>query len=286
MFHLFSPAKVNLSLQILQKRNDGYHELYTVFQKITLFDEILIEEGPLELFLEWEEPEFFEEIPLEKNLLFKALKFFENLTGIKVSFRIRVKKRIPPGAGLGGGSSNAGTFLRFLMEFYSPSEDLKKKILEESRLLGADVPFFLMKESCSEARGIGEVLTPFPSQDAYYLVIYPGFKISTSWAYKNLKLNLPKKEVTFKKGRPFFEQEGFRNDFEPLVFSSYPVLKRIKEELMNRFSPEGVLLSGSGSSLFAVFSEKPDLKEIEEFFEKELNFFSKNGKIWLAKNLK
>ncbi|MFN4132175.1 MAG: 4-(cytidine 5'-diphospho)-2-C-methyl-D-erythritol kinase, partial [Caldimicrobium sp.] len=131
-----SPAKINLTLQVLKKRKDGYHEIYSIFQKIALFDEIEIELAPsfsLDFISE-------EEIPLEKNLLYKAWKLFQESFGIKSEVKIRVTKRIPIGAGLGGGSSNAGTLLKLLSKLF---EIEREKVLFLAQRLGADVPFFV-----------------------------------------------------------------------------------------------------------------------------------------------
>ncbi len=271
---LFSPAKVNLTLQVLKKRPDGYHEIYTIFQKVSLYDEMKIELKPFGF-----ELEFFsqENIPLEENLIFKAYKRAKEMLKFKDGFKVKLKKVIPCGAGLGGGSSNAATFLKGLAKLLKIPT---KKLFPIAKNLGADVPFFLMKEGSCIGRGIGDILSPYPSFPAWYVVVYPGFKISTAWAYQNLNLKEEKKPVTYSQNIPPWEQpQGLINHFKPLVFEHYPVLKEIEKWLKE----QGAIatgLSGTGSCLFGIFSKKP-----QNFLKNTLNIFKFNGKIFLASSL-
>jgi 4-diphosphocytidyl-2-C-methyl-D-erythritol kinase len=218
-----SPAKVNLTLQVLKKRPDGYHEIYTIFQKISLYDEIEVElkEAGFEL-------EFLSEenIPLEENLIFKAYKLTKEHFRIKGGIKVVVKKKIPAGAGLGGGSSNAGSILKALAKLF---EIPIKELFPVARRLGADVPFFLMQEGACVGEGIGDKLSPYPVFPAWYVIIYPGFKISTAWAYQSLNLKKEKKPVIYSKDIPPWEHsQGLINHFKPLVFKHYPVMQGIE----------------------------------------------------------
>jgi len=299
---LLSPAKINLTLQVLKKREDGYHEIYTIYQKITLFDELEVK--PQSSF----ELEFKAEgnIPLEKNLIFRAYKLFYEAYGIKDGFKVRVIKRIPFGAGLGGGSSNAGTFLKFLgQRFGVPKEEL----LSLGKKLGADVPFFIEDYFSACGFGIGEVLKPYPNFQAFYLLYYPGFKIETAWAYQALNFKGEKKPYLYSEDLPpWKDPKGQTNDFKDLVYSKYPqfkdfeksfeiVISKVLREgssssLTPKALPEGSLaslgikgrigLSGTGSTLFAIFEDKESASKAYDL----LKNFLKGGKIYLARNLK
>ena len=297
---LLSPAKINLTLQVLKKREDGYHEIYTIYQKITLFDELEVKlQSSFEL-------EFIAEetIPLEKNLIFRAYKLFSEAYGIKDGFKVRVIKGIPMGGGLGGGSSNAGTFLKFLgQKFGVPKEEL----LSLGKKLGADVPFFIEDYSSACGFGIGEVLKPYPNFQAFYLLYYPGFKIKTAWAYKALNFKGEKKPYLYSENLPpWKDPKGLMNDFKDLVYSKYPqfqdieksfeiVISKVLREgssLTPKAFPEGSLasleikgrigLSGTGSTLFAVFEDEESASKAYDL----LKNFLKGGKIYLARNLK
>jgi 4-diphosphocytidyl-2-C-methyl-D-erythritol kinase len=238
---LLSPAKINLTLQVLKKREDGYHEIYTIYQKITLFDELEVK--PQSNF----ELEFIAEetIPLEKNLIFRAYKLFSEAYGIKDGFKVRVIKRIPMGAGLGGGSSNAGTFLKFLgQRFGVPKEEL----LSLGKKLGADVPFFIEDYFSACGFGIGEVLKPYPNFQAFYLLYYPGFKIETAWAYQAINFKGEKKPYLYSENLPpWKDPKGLINDFKDLVYSKYPQFQDIEKSFEIVISK--VLREGSTSFL-------------------------------------
>lgn len=271
---LISPAKVNLFLQVLSKRSDNYHEIYTLFQKITLFDEIELKVKQREFALKFESEE---EIPLERNLLYKAWRLFKEKFSLKEEIKIWVRKRIPVGAGLGGGSSNAGTLLRALSKLYEVEE---KEVFALALKLGADVPFFLSDLPCALATGIGEVLTPFPNFHAYYVLIYPNFKVETAWAYQNLNLTKSKNPVYYETSLPPWETpQGLINDFRDLIFKKfYPLYDNIEKVLLKE-GAKAVNLSGTGSTIYGVFENPP--------FEALLRLKNslKNVKIYLAKNL-
>ncbi len=271
---LLCPAKVNLTLQVLKKRSDGYHEIYTIFQKVSLYDEMEVELKPCGF-----ELEFFseEKIPLEENLIFKAYKKAKEVLKFKDGFKVKVKKAIPCGAGLGGGSSNAGVFLKGLARLLQiPAE----KIFPIAKRLGADIPFFLMKEGSCIGKGIGDILSAYPSFPAWYVIVYPGFKISTAWAYNRLNVREKREPVIYSSDVPPWEQpQGLINHFKPLIFRHYPVLKEI-ENWLKKSGAIATGLSGTGSCLFGIFPKKP-----ENFSENGLNIFKNNGKIFLASSL-
>ena len=256
-----TPAKINLGLHIHKKREDGFHELETLFQMVAWFDEIEMEETS-------EKVELFCDTPGvpndENNLVMKAVRVLQNRFPEKCGgVKIRLKKNIPFGAGLGGGSGNAaGTLLALnhLWDLNLPREELTQM----ASSLGSDVPFFLMSP-CAIGRGKGEILEPIENPISFYiLMIYPGFPIATPWVYGNLKLKLTKAEnnisiLTNFLMRSEFVQLGAAlfNDLELVVIKRYPEILQIKNELLS-LGAEGALLSGSGSTVFGIF-ENPEI---------------------------
>lgn len=267
-----SPAKINLTLQVLKKRPDGYHEIYTLFQKITLFDEMEIKKATsfsLDFYAEVA-------IPTEQNILYKTWKRFQQTFQISEEIKIKVKKRIPMGAGLGGGSSNAGTLLKALCVLYGIE---KERALPIATSLGADVSFFLSDYITAEGSGIGEILKPFPTYEAYYLLLYPYLQINTAWAYHQLNLTKEKTPNKYGASQPPWKYPcGLINDFKRLIFEKYPQYKKY-EKVLYEEGAIAVSLSGTGSTIFGVFEEAPLIST------SRLKKFLNNVKIYVAKNL-
>jgi 4-diphosphocytidyl-2-C-methyl-D-erythritol kinase len=251
-----TPAKVNLGLHILGKREDGFHELETLFQMVNWCDKIKIECLSHGLELVCNQPD----IPTDKeNLIIKAAHILQiRYPGRCKGARIHLNKNIPHGAGLGGGSGNAAGVLlglNFLWGLKLKREDLVSVASE----LGSDVPFFLFS-ACAIGRGRGEILELVKNPIKFYvLMVYPGFAVSTAWVYGNLKLKLTKRKNNISILKNFllqseFAQLGARwsNDLELFVFKEHPGLSGIKEEML-ALGAKGALLSGSGSTVFGVF---------------------------------
>ena len=251
-----TPAKVNLGLYILGKREDGFHELETLFQMVNWCDEIKIECLGDGLDLICNQPD----IPNDDgNLVIKAARLLQTRFPDRCKgARIHLKKYIPHGAGLGGGSGNAaGTLLglNFLWGLKLKREDL---ILMASEL-GSDVPFFLFSP-CAIGRSRGEILEPVNSSIKFYiLMVYPGFTLSAAWVYGNLNLKLTKQKNNISILENFLLQSEFAqlgaawiNDLEPVVFQEYPEIFAIKKQIL-AFGAKGALLSGSGSTVFGLF---------------------------------
>ena len=251
-----TPAKVNLGLYILGKREDGFHELETLFQMVNWCDEIKIECLGDGLDLICNQPD----IPnYDGNLVIKAARLLQTRFPDRCKgARIHLKKNIPHGAGLGGGSGNAaGTLLglNFLWGLKLKREDL---ILMASEL-GSDVPFFLFSP-CAIGRSRGEILEPVNSSIKFYiLMVYPGFTLSAAWVYGNLNLKLTKQKNNISILENFLLQSEFAqlgaawiNDLEPVVFQEYPEVFAIKKQIL-AFGAKGALLSGSGSTVFGLF---------------------------------
>jgi 4-diphosphocytidyl-2-C-methyl-D-erythritol kinase len=210
-------------------------------------------------------------VPLDsKNFVFKAADLFFKHTGKKAKIKIDIKKRIPIGAGLGGGSSDAASTLVSLNEFFGKPLSYEK-LISIAALIGADVPFFILKKP-AVAQGIGEKLFPFLNMPPFFaVIIYPGMEISTKWAYENFdtldNLALTKHE---KKIRKFCcrVKNGddliikIYNDLEKAVIPNFNIIQKIKESFLKN-GADYALMSGSGSSVFGLFYDK--LKASEAF---------------------
>ncbi|HIE43055.1 MAG TPA: 4-(cytidine 5'-diphospho)-2-C-methyl-D-erythritol kinase [Nitrospinaceae bacterium] len=251
-----TPAKVNLGLNILGKREDGFHELETLFQMVNWCDEIKIECLSEGLDLVCDQPE----IPTDGgNLVIKAARLLQaRFPGRCRGARIHLTKNIPHGAGLGGGSGNAAGVLLGLNFLWGLNLKRKDLILLASDL-GSDVPFFLFSP-CAVGRGRGEILEPVESSVRFYiLMVYPRFPVSTAWVYGNLKLELTKQQNNISILKKFLLQSDFAqlgaawsNDLEHIVFKEYPEVFAIKKEIL-ALGAKGALLSGSGSTVFGIF---------------------------------
>jgi len=269
---LLSPAKINIGLRVLRKRVDGYHDIETIFHEVKLFDEI-----EMEIYDEIEFESDSDEIPRGfENLCLKAVRIFFESFGIHSGVRIYLKKRIPVGAGLGGGSSNSATVLKGLNILFNVGAD-DDHLCELGSLIGSDVPFFI-KGGTAYATGRGEIIEPIDVKVPYKIVIvYPGVKISTAWAYENLKLKGHKGEESLKKifvenvKNPAALRELIGNDFEELVFSHYPVVEDVKRKLYKLGSVFS-LMSGSGSAVFGFF-EEIDEDKLKSTFSGDLMWY-------------
>ena len=256
-----TPAKVNLGLHILGKREDGFHELETLFQMVKLFDEIKIECIPSGLELVCDQADIPQD---EGNLAIKAAQILQAQFPDRCKgARIHLNKNIPHGAGLGGGSGNAAGVLLGLNFLWDIKLKRKDLILIASQL-GSDVPFFLLSP-CAIGRGRGEVLEPVESSIRFYiLMVYPGFAVSTPLVYGNLKLKLTKRQNNISILKNFLLQSEYAqlgaswsNDLEPVVFQEHPGLSEIKKEML-ALGAKGALLSGSGSTVFGIF-DNPEI---------------------------
>ena len=243
-----APAKINLTLRVLGKRDDGFHEIETLIVPLGLADRLTIEEAG-----EWS---FFCDDPTvpgdEGNLVVRAARLFFAETGVEARARMRLMKAIPHGAGLGGGSSDAAATLRMLDQFYGTGL-ARERLLALAAELGSDVPVFV-EGGPAWCRGRGERVeaAAFPAR-LPVLLLKPGFGVPTPWAYKRWKESLPLKGVRYE-GQPF-PWGVLENDLERPVFEKYLVLAAMKEWLLDQPEAAGALMSGSGSTMFAVLGE-------------------------------
>ena len=255
-------AKINLSLSVLGKREDGYHELDTVMQSISLNDTVYIEKSD-KITVECGE------FGGEDNIAFKTAEAFFKVTGINAGAAIRIEKRIPSAAGMGGGSADAAAVLVGLDRLYQ-TELSYEKLLNIAVKLGADVPF-LIRGGTSRARGIGEVLEPLsPLSDCYFLIAKGEEKPSTGEMFSRLD--------SAEYNKPDIEKTAFAlnsGDFPAVLASvdnSFAALWRespVKAELL-KSKADAVSLSGSGPAWFAVYRDKDRATAAEKSL-KELN---------------
>lgn len=254
--NLKAPAKVNYLLDVIRRRPDGYHELRMVMQRINLCDEISITltdsptlavtcgrngvpDGP-------------------DNIAWKAARTMLDISGSKIGANISITKNIPVAAGLGGGSSDAASVLMGLNELLKLSLT-DNRLMEIGVTLGADVPFFIFKKTAL-AEGIGDKLSAMPVMPkVWILVINPGVHVSTAWVYRSLELTNQKVLSTL----PQFYRTAedicsiFNNDLESVTIPAFPVIADIKK-LMIQHGSTGSMMSGSGSTVFGIFSNKAE----------------------------
>ena len=254
IYRINAPAKINIRLKVTGRRPDGYHELVSIMVPVDLFDELELKvpfDGGIKI-----KSKGFDVPTNEDNLIYRAAESFMSLTGINDGVSMDLNKNIPVAAGLGGGSSDAAATLIGLNNLYSnPLSDSDLHTLAVK--LGADVPFFI---NCRPAlaTGIGEVLESIPKwPHLWYIIITPPFSISTAWVYENLKLELTIGEYDYiksiLKNDTYNISRILENDLENVTSASFPIIKTLKK-LLKDAGAEGAIMSGSGPSVFGVFS--------------------------------
>jgi len=260
-----APAKINLTLRVVGKRADGYHLLDTIMVPVSLYDEIEIHQirqnasgrsgSPALIKIRCNHPH----VPSgQGNIAYRAAELLMRKANIHRSIAIRIRKKIPVGAGLGGGSTDAAAVLVGLNRMWK----LRLSVRQLERLalqLGADVPFFIRAKP-ARARGIGEKLRLLPNLRCRWLVLaYPGFPVATAWVFGNLPPKLTKVSVntsiaTLLEGLDKLDTLLI-NDLEQVTLRRYPEIVRVKS-MLSLAGAAGVLMSGSGSSAFGVFKTK------------------------------
>jgi len=260
-------AKINIGLKILNKREDGYHAIETTLSTINLSDIIEIETKPSGIIID--SPGI--DIPQEENLCYKAAVLLKENSNINQGVRIRLTKNIPIGGGLGGGSSDAAAVLKGMNKLFG-LRLRDEELIELSTQLGADVPFFI-KGGAAYARGIGNQLTFFNMPKMQLAIYYPGYPISTSWAYNEYdkmtltplpETNIVEPEPKGKKKKRMRIDFKLRNDFEKVVFKYHPDLIDIKSNLLMA-GAFFISLSGSGSCIYTLLDER-NKKNVFDYF--------------------
>jgi 4-diphosphocytidyl-2-C-methyl-D-erythritol kinase len=279
-----SCCKVNLLLNVLGKRPDGYHELETVMHPVDLCDRLDFERAGTEIRLSCSDPR----LPVNsKNLVYRAAALFLQSAGLNEGIRIYLHKVIPVAAGLGGGSGNAAVTLRALNELFGfPLEPAK--LVELAASLGSDIPFFLQNKPAL-ATGRGEMITPlefFPVLRGTYLVlVHPGFGISTPWAYEQLARfpsasrgasGLAQRLISVLQTDAEGAGRDFYNSLEAPALRKYPLLELFQENFREN-GALGTLMSGSGSTTFALARSKDAAETLLERLKGKFG-----AKLWTA----
>jgi 4-diphosphocytidyl-2-C-methyl-D-erythritol kinase len=267
-FSLPSFAKINWSLQILSRRPDGYHEVSTLLQTISLHDELHFELADDDIWLSCDDPD----IPTDgQNLIVRAALALKTAYHVEQGMRVRLEKRIPAKAGLGGASSNAAITLLALAHLWR-LETSAAELLQIAASLGADVPFFLLG-GCAAATGTGTTVSALPENTGesprHLIVITPNANVSTAEAYAAFSssalttsgsdpiLSSSQNEAKKSDSQLWPPKDSLKNDFESVIFDIEPEIRRTKETLLQA-GALGALLAGSGSSVFGIFAGQED----------------------------
>ncbi len=262
-------GKINLGLDVLRKREDGYHEVCMIMQTVGIYDkiELIYQEKPgitLETNLYY--------LPTnENNLVYKAADLLMKEFKISGGIHINLKKFIPVSAGMAGGSSDAATVLAGMNRMFGLGLK-KEQLMERGVKIGADVPYCILRGTAL-AQGIGEILTPLPPvPQCHLLIAKPGINVSTKFVYGNLHVDELSKEQhpdihgmaeAIKKGDLYGIAGRLGNVLETITIPAYPVIQEIKDTMME-YGAIGSLMSGSGPTVFGLFTDK---REAEKAYE-------------------
>ncbi len=257
--HVKAPAKINLFLRITGKRPDGYHDLYTLMCPLALYDTLTLSMGGKGIIVVCDHPSVPEDA---SNLAARSARLYlETISAGGAppvsGLTIHIDKKIPVGAGLGGGSSDAAAVLVALNDYFGQPLT-NQALMALGTRLGADVPFFILGGPAL-GTGIGDRLQPFPHLTPWTaLLVYPNEVVSTAWVYKNLNLRLTKDEKKLSKfhfdGRFFNVDEHLVNDLEAVTQRALPAINEIKRLLLAH-GAAGAMMSGSGSTVFGLFAD-------------------------------
>jgi 4-diphosphocytidyl-2-C-methyl-D-erythritol kinase len=277
-------AKINLFLNVLYKRPDGYHEIETVFQSIGLSDDIILRKLSRDIKINCEHPQ----VPLdESNLAYRAAKLLFEVSSLSEGVEITIKKRIPVAAGLGGGSADAAAVLVGLNQLFELGYECEQ-LMQLGVKLGADVPFCILGGTAL-GRGIGAILEPLPPLGKIWLaLVNPGFMVSTAWVYQNLHLgstnqknenlgltkspknvNILIQQIQTNNLRRICDE--LFNTLEAVVVSKYPIIGNLKNQLKES-GALSALMSGSGPTVFALMPDEFHAKAAAEKLSGETYF--------------
>jgi len=268
-----SPAKINLFLKVTGKRPNGYHDLFSLLCRVSLFDTVTLSFDRPSITVRCSHPHVPEG---RANLAHKAAVLFFEALSRKDGVAISIDKAIPVGAGLGGGSSNAAAVLTGLNQRYGfPFNE--KQLMDMGLALGADVPFFILGKTAL-ARGIGEDLEPIEDMPSLSVVlVYPRLQVSTAWVYEHLNLGLTICEENYNVSwflEDFSRIKDFLcNDLEQVTAEAFPEISVVKRALMD-VGALGSLMSGSGSAVFGLFRNQGQAAEaIQQLDQKQWDTF-------------
>ncbi len=265
-------AKINLTLDVLSRRENGYHDVEMLMQQINLYDNVTVNmnrTGEIKLTC----TDVF--LPVdEKNIAFQAAKLMQEKFSIKEGFDIHIEKQIPIAAGLAGGSTDAAAVIKAINQLCEL--DLTTDKLQEIGFkLGADVPFCFL-EGCALAKGLGEILEPVRGfEHAWMVLVKPSFGVSTKEVYTGLDLDaIKERPETAKMVEALKEQNkrvilsGLCNVLETVTLNLYPKVSEIKE-ILTSYGAEGILMSGSGPTVFGFFSSYERAKKAHKKLKKQ-----------------
>lgn len=273
-FTLPSFAKINLHLRVIGRREDGFHELCTVFQTVSLHDDLTFSDAE-DLFFTCDDPK----IPTgDSNLVVEAANLLRAEFGITGGANIHLEKRIPAPGGLGGGSSNAAVALLGLAKLWNiePGPDELARI---GKQLGADVPFFFHGGTAIGTGRGDEIASVGDIENGYILIVTPDIEVSTREAFAGLNAPALTKEASksilrdcrFEAESSSLQHSVLRNDFEISIFRSHPEIRRVKERLIELGAGQA-LMSGSGASVFAIFDTQETRQATLKAIENEYNW--------------
>jgi 4-diphosphocytidyl-2-C-methyl-D-erythritol kinase len=257
-----APAKVNLTLRVLGKRTDGYHDILSLMQRISLCDEMLFSPRDSGVVVRCPDSSLPED---EGNIAYRAAAAFISRTKFLPGVEIAIRKKIPIAAGLGGGSSNAAATLMTLNEI-AGYPLTREELMRMGTELGADVPFFIFGDT-AWASGIGDLLTAAaPLPRLRFVLVNPGFTVSTKMVYQSLNLGLTNPSIRYSIPRFSTVEDlicGLTNDLEKVTVRRHPVLDRIKNLLLEN-GARGALMSGSGPTVFGIFTDEASALQAEK----------------------
>jgi len=250
---VLAPAKINLSLKILRRREDGFHEIETLIAPISLADKIDIERQSRWIDLSCDDPT----VPSgDENLVVRAAKAFFEKTKISGGVGIKLQKKIPHGAGLGGGSSDAAATLRTLNQLFETKLS-REELAKLGSTIGSDVSFFLF-ESAAICKGRGEIVSPTKlKKKLSILLLKPAFSVSSAWAYSRWQESKEVPGISYQPQN--LDGQSFVNDLERPVFEKFIFLAQLKTWLLKQGDVGASLMSGSGSTVFAVLRPNADV---------------------------
>ena len=264
---LYAPAKINLSFAIEGRRDDGFHEIETLMAPISLSDRLTIERRKGTAGIEFSCDD--SSLPGgDDNLVVRAARLFRETTQIEEGIEIALEKKIPHGAGLGGGSSDAASTLLGLNEMFETRLE-QKELVALAAQIGSDVPFFVLG-SIATCRGRGEIVEPATLPAPFnLLLVKPDFGVPTPWAYQKWKESRELPGVDY--AAQTFSGVRFLNDLERPVFEKYVLLGYLKTWLRRQPEVGAALLSGSGSTVFAVLRDGADAEKLAAHVREDLD---------------
>ena len=275
-----APAKINLFLRVLGKRADGYHDISSLLQKITLYDELTFVPCPSGIVLNCPGSDLPKS---QDNLVFSAAQSIFNYTNYPSGIEITLTKKIPLAAGLGGGSSDAATTLMALNKICSLGLK-KRELLMLGTKLGADVPFFIFGNTAL-ASGIGDKLKAVQNMpELNFVLINPQFQLSTKTVYENINLRLTSQKINYSIPRFFALGDVIRelhNDLEEVSLKLHPELNNLKQILLCH-GALGALMSGSGPTVFGIFPDEKTATKAVTAMKKDVSL---SCAVFLARSL-